>query len=59
MQDIKHTGGEHIEHAYTSSHNSDANRNDIEKTVTTASLRRGPREDDNVTFKTWLVVMVS
>lgn len=59
MQDIKHTGGVHHEHVYSSSHNSESKHNDIEKTVTTASSRRGPCEDDSVTFKTWLVVMVS
>lgn len=59
MQDIKHIGAEHHEHAYSSSHNSDPIHNDIEKTVITASSRRGAREDDAVTLKTWLVVMVS
>lgn len=68
MQERKHIESEYREHAIkprispsTSSHNSDANNNDIEKAARAIELGGGAtlREDDAVTVKTWAVVVVS
>ena len=68
MQESKHIGSEHHEYTIeprispsTSSHNSNGNNNDIEKTA--RAIAHGGdatlREDDAVTVKTWAVVIVS